>query len=345
MKNKSLLTLFALLLCSSCEFIPNISNDNSNQVSVEESLSNSEQLSDEIKIEYNLSLIKDFNITQDDVIAKAVISGSLKDAGCYEVIKFNYANTDGYLYTCKANGFAGDIIFQTGIYNNNFLGYIDIQNNEPMGRSFIEKLMKELNKKPNIDVLIENSNQLISGTSMTGTPIINCLKALINHYKNIHTDDNVYGDPLINYTQKEEGDEPHILQEYGLILQEDHQIREINNEKYSHAIIDSSNNELAYVYKISKNAQVEVHGFAMTITVICYIAINNNNNEIYSIAIESATTKNYALSDLLPSWANECYTGKTLEELTDSNEIMSEATTSSNEIKNAIIEAFNIHNS
>ena len=358
MKNKCLLTLFVLLLCSSCEFIPGISNEESNQPTIEksnqptieDSLYNSEIVSEEIKIEYNLSLIKDFNITQDDIIAKAVISGSLKDAGCYEVIKFSYANTDGYLYTCKVKGFAGNIIFQTGIYDNIFLGYVDIENNESSGRSFIEKLTKELGNKPNIDLLIENSNELMSGTSRTGTPVIKCLKELVNHYKNIIADDNVYGDPLINYIPKEEEPsqeeviELHVLQEYGLILQESHQIKEISNEKYSHVIIDSSNNEVAYVYKITQNAQVELHGYAMAITVICYVAINNNN-EIYSIAIESATTKNYALSDSLPSWANETYTGKTLEELTDNSEIMSGATISSNEIKNAIIEAFNIHNS
>ena len=31
MNNKSVLTLFALLLCSGCEFIPSISNEESNQ--------------------------------------------------------------------------------------------------------------------------------------------------------------------------------------------------------------------------------------------------------------------------------------------------------------------------
>ena len=34
---------------------------------------------------------------------------------------------------------------------------------------------------------------------MTAIPIVNCLKVLVNHYKNIDNDDNVYGDPLINY--------------------------------------------------------------------------------------------------------------------------------------------------
>lgn len=79
---------------------------------------------------------------------------------------------------------------------------------------------------------------------------------------------------------------------------------------------------------------------------VCYVAINNNSNEIYSIAVETATTKNFAtISDSLREAANEEFVGKTLEEINNFDFLVSGATDSSRGIKNIIIEAFNIHNS
>ena len=341
--NKLLLSCFSLLMLSSCQMIPSISNEPSTE--------NSDvPISEEPSIKYDLSLISDFNISQEDVIAKAVVSGPLKDAGCYEVIEFTYQNKVGYLYSCNIKGYCGAIVFKTGIYDNKFLGYKNISHSETSsyGGRVIEKLEIDLALRPSIDsYIIEN---IYTGATMTGRPINICFDAIINHYLNYGNDGSTYGDPMINYQPTieptlEPTRDPYLLQEYGLILQEDHQIKEVNDEKYSHIIIDSSNNEVAYVYKISKKAQIDTGHFLSNMDIICYVAINKNDNSIYSIAIESATTKNYVMIHSLREEANEEFVGKTLEEINSFDFLVSGATQSSLEIKNIIIEAFNIHNS
>ena len=324
--------------------IPSISNEPSTE--------NSDvPISEEPSIKYDLSLISDFNISQEDVIAKAVVSGPLKDAGCYEVIEFTYQNKVGYLYSCNIKGYCGAIVFKTGIYDNKFLGYKNISHSEtsPYGGRVIEKLETDLALRPSIDSYIIDRN-IYAGATMTGRPINICFDAIINHYLNNGNDGSTYGDPMINYQPTieptlEPTRDPYLLQEYGLILQEDHQIKEVNDKIYSHVVIDSTNNEVAYVYKISKNSQLDVHGYPMKIDIICYVVINKNSNEIYSIAIESATTKNYVMIHSLREEANEEFVGKTLEEINSFDFLVSGATQSSLEIKNIIIEAFNIHNS
>lgn len=330
-------------MLSSCQMIPSISNEPSTE--------NSDiPISEEPSINYDLSLISDFNISQEDVIAKAVVSGPLKDAGCYEVIEFTYQNKVGYLYSCETKGYCGAIVFKTGIYDNKFLGYKNISHSETSsyGGRVIEKLEIDLALRPSIDsYIIEN---IYAGVTMTGRPINICFDAIINHYLNYGNDGSTYGDPMINYQPTieptlEPTRDPYLLQEYGLILQEDHQIKEVNDEKYSHIIIDSSNNEVAYVYKISEKQKINANGYPIMMEFVCYVAINNNSNEIYSIAVETATTKNYAMIHSLREAANEEFFGKTLEEINNFDFLVSGATDSSRGIKNIIIEAFNNHNS
>ena len=64
MNNKRVLTLFALLLCSDCEYIPSISNEESNQPTIEDSLYNSEIMSEATTSsnEIKNAIIEAFNI-------------------------------------------------------------------------------------------------------------------------------------------------------------------------------------------------------------------------------------------------------------------------------------------
>lgn len=345
--NKLLLSCFSLLMLSSCQLIPGISNESSTENS--DIPISEEVVSEEPSIKYDLALISDFNISQEDVIAKAVVSGPLKDAGCYEVIEFTYQNKIGYLYSCETKGFRDGISFKTGIYDNKFLGYKNISHKESIGAGLIEKLETDLALKPSIDSYIIDKT-IYSGVTYTRQAIIKCFDAIINHYLNNGNDGSIYGDPMINYQPSVEPTEQptieqYLLQEYGLILQEEHQIKEVSNEKHSHIIYDSSNNEIAYVYKISKKAQIDTGHHPMNIDIICYVAINKNDNSIYSIAIESATTKNYGMINPLREEANNEFAGKTLEEINNFDFLVSGATYSSRGIKTVIIEAFSIHNS
>ena len=194
--NKLLLSCFSLLMLSSCQMIPSISNEPSTENS--DIPISEEVVSEEPSIKYDLSLISDFNLSQEDVIAKAVVSGSLKDAGCYEVIEFTYQNKVGYLYSCNIKGYCGAIVFKTGIYDNKFLGYKNISHSEAFGGRVIEKLETDLALRPSIDSYIIDRNIYV-GATMTGRPFNICFDAIINHYLNNGNDGSTYGDPMINY--------------------------------------------------------------------------------------------------------------------------------------------------
>lgn len=371
-KNNLVNCILALGLLSSCN-LPNInlsSNETTSSDISHEFIESS--IIEENPIIYDLTLVEHLNIGQDDVLVNSVLSGPLKEAGCYEVIKFVAGSNmeTGYIYSCKVKGayVAGgnDILFQVGIFENKFLGMNIQEQCETPG--FGEKTFNYLTSNlPGLDATntIEKPS-VVAGATSTWYAISECIEVCRENYLKQGKDGSTYGDPEINYLPSDSTSEEtlpsepsHILEEYGMIIKDNDNIFDISEVEgvnapsaqkitLTHLIYNKDNinfnedkNDLTYVYNVKTIGAVNFGQAIIKFDVSVFVAIDNKTDTIYGIGIDNITTTNYAID--LVTYANETFIGKASDEINKLDNCIG-ATYSSNFLKDAIELAFEYHN-